>query len=216
MKKAPTRYAAVATFAASSRSFTFAAFGAFAAALSIATGSLVGAEAPRIGATAPDFALPGAADGKVVNLKELSARSKAVTVIFIATKCPMSNAYNERMAGLGKEYAAKGIAFVGINSNKTEPAAETAEHARKQGFTFPVVKDDQNRVADLYGAQKTPEVYVVDPKGTLVYHGRIDESADDPNGVKSPDLRRALDAILEGKPVPAAETKAFGCTIKRV
>lgn len=78
------------------------------------------------------------------------------------------------------------------------------------------MKDDGNKVADAYRAQKTPEVFVISPKGDLLYHGRIDESQDDPRGVKSPDLRNALEAILAGKPVPAAETKAFGCTIKRV
>jgi peroxiredoxin len=171
---------------------------------------------PAIGGKAPDFTLPAAAGGKPVALKELLGKDKAVTVMFIATKCPISNAYNERMAAVAKEYSARGIAFVGINSNRAELAPEVAEHAASHRFSFPVVKDEGNRVADLYGAQKTPEVFVLDPKGTLVYHGRIDESADDPTGVKSPDLRNALDAILGGKPVPAAETKAFGCSIKRV
>jgi peroxiredoxin len=120
------------------------------------------------------------------------------------------------MESLGREYAAKGIPLVGINSNKTEPAAEVKEHAVKHGFTFPVLKDDGNRIADAYGATHTPEVFVLDPKGNLLYHGRIDENQDDPRGVKSPDLRNALDAVLSGRPVPAAETKAFGCTIKRV
>ncbi len=169
-----------------------------------------------IGAPAPDFTLPSAADGAPVALKDLLAKHRAVAVIFVATKCPVSNAYNGRMAALGREYAAKGIAVVGINSNKTEPAAEVAAHAREHGFGFPVVKDDGNKVADAYGATKTPEVYVVSPKGTLLYHGRIDESQDDPEHVKSPDLRNALEAILAGKPVPAPVTKAFGCTIKRV
>ncbi|MEO8055350.1 MAG: thioredoxin family protein [Acidobacteriota bacterium] len=170
----------------------------------------------KIGAAAPDFTLPSASDGKMVALKDLLARKKAVAVIFVATKCPVSNAYNDRMAALGKEYAAKGIDVVGINSNKAELAPEVAAHAKEHGFTFPVVKDEGNKVADAYGAQKTPEVFVIAPKGDLLYHGRIDESQDDPKGVKSPDLRNALEAILAGKPVPAAETKAFGCTIKRV
>lgn len=170
----------------------------------------------KIGAPAPDFTLPAASDGKAVALKDLLAKSKAVAVIFVATKCPVSNAYNDRMAALGKEYAAKGIAVVGINSNKTEPAAEVKEHAEKHGFTFPVLKDGGNKIADAYGAAKTPEVYVLSPKGDLLYHGRIDESQDDPKNVKSPDLRNALEAVLSGKPVPTAETKAFGCTIKRV
>jgi peroxiredoxin len=169
-----------------------------------------------IGAAAPDFTLPSAGDGKPVALKELLAKNKGVAILFIATKCPVSNAYNERMAALGKEYAGKGIAFVGINSNKTEPAAETAEHAKKHGFTFFVVKDEGNKVADAYGAQKTPEVYLLDAGGKLVYHGRIDENQDDARAVKSPDFKIALDAFLSEKPVPVARTKAFGCTIKRV
>ena len=78
------------------------------------------------------------------------------------------------------------------------------------------MKDDGNKVADAYRAEKTPEVYVVAPNGDLLYHGRIDESKDDPKNVKSPDLKNALDALLGGKPVPVAVTKAFGCTIKRV
>jgi peroxiredoxin len=170
----------------------------------------------KIGAPAPDFTLPSALDGNPVALKDLLAKNKAVAVIFVATKCPVSNAYNTRMAALGKEYAAKGVPLVGINSNKTEPAAEVKEHAEKHGFTFPVLKDEGNKVADAYGASHTPEVFVLDPKGNLIYHGRIDESQDDARNVKSPDLRNALEAILAGKPVPTAQTKAFGCSIKRV
>ena len=170
----------------------------------------------KIGAPAPDFTLSAAADGKAVALKDLLAKNKAVAVIFVATRCPVSNAYNTRMAGLGKEYASKGIALVGVNSNKTEPVAEVKAHAEKNGFTFPVLKDDGNKVADAYGASHTPEVFLLDPRGNLIYHGRIDENQDDARNVKSPDLRNALDAVLAGKPVPTPETKAFGCSIKRV
>jgi peroxiredoxin len=188
--------------------------------LVVLAASALAAAAPaadlKIGASAPDFTLPSAADGKALGLKDLLAKNRAVAVIFVATKCPVSNAYNGRMAALGKEYAAKGIAFVGVNSNKTEPAAEVAAHAKEHGFTFPVVKDEGNRIADAYGAMKTPEVFVISPKGDLVYHGRIDESQDDASQARSPDLRNALEAILAGRPVPAPETKAFGCTIKRV
>jgi peroxiredoxin len=186
------------------------------AALLLALAAPAPAQPLKPGAAAPDFALPSAADGKPVALKDLLAKNKAVAVIFVATKCPVSNAYNERMAALGKEYAARGIALVGINSNKTEPAAEVAGHAKSHGFTFWVVKDEGNKVADLYGATKTPEVYLLDPAGKLIYQGRIDENQDDPKNVKSPDLRNALDSVLAGKPVVTAQTKAFGCTIKRV
>lgn len=173
------------------------------------------AAGPRIGAAAPGFTLPPAAGGAPVELKELLAKGKAVVVIFDATRCPYALGYKERVGAMAKEYAGKGVVFVTINSNKTEAPAEVAEDARKNGFAFPVLKDEGNRVADLYGAKKTPEVFVLSPLGTLLYHGRIDETHDDPKNVKSPDLRNALDAILSGKPVPAAETKAFGCSIKR-
>jgi peroxiredoxin len=179
-------------------------------------GSLASAAPLAPGAIAPDFTLPTASGGKLVSLKELLGRSRAVAILFIATRCPVSNAYNERMALLSAAYASKGIAFVGINSNKTEPAAEVAAHAKANGFGFPVLKDEGNRVADAYGATRTPEVFLLDPSGTVVYHGRIDENQDDAKNVMSPDFRNALDAVLAGKPVPVAETKAFGCTIKRV
>jgi peroxiredoxin len=151
---------------------------------------------------------------KQVDLASFGDRT-AVVLMFIATRCPVSNAYNERMAALAREYAARGVAFVGINSNKTEPSAEIAEHSAKHGFTFPVLKDDGNLQADRFGAQVTPETYVYDSTWTLRYHGRID---DDHSGtaIQSQDLRAALDAVLAGREVPVKETKAFGCTIKRV
>ena len=141
--------------------------------------------------------------------------SKAIVLMFIATQCPVSNAYNERMVKLDEDYAAKGIAFVGINANRQEGIQEIARHAKEHGFGFPVLRDVDNRVADAYDAQVTPEIFVIDSLGTLRYHGRIDDSRDI-GGVHTQDLRLALDALLGGKDVPRAETKAFGCSIKRV
>lgn len=173
------------------------------------------AEPPAIGSAAPDFQLT-ALDGKVFSLSSAAKAKKAVVVIFISTQCPYSNAYNERMKDMANAYASRGIQFVGINSNKTENAAEVANHAKSHGHTFPIMKDPDNKVADMYDARRTPEVYVVDSAGTLQYHGRIDENHQDPAGVTSPDLKNALDALLSGKPIARTETKAFGCTIKRV
>jgi peroxiredoxin len=172
---------------------------------------------PAIGSRAPDFEL-SSFDGRTFALSRELFGHKAVVVMFIATRCPYSNAYNARMAAYAKEYAARGVAFVGINSNVTESAQEVARHAERHGFTFPVVKDPQTRVADAYGARHTPEVYVIDPGGILRYHGRIDDAYEDPGNPKeipSPDLRNALDALLAGRPIARTETKAFGCSIKR-
>jgi len=171
------------------------------------------AEAPAIGAAAPDFQLT-TVDGKPFSLSTAAKSHKAVVVMFISTQCPYSNAYNEQMKDLANTYASKGVLFVGINSNKTEDAAAAIAHAKSHGHTFPIMKDPDNKVADLYDARRTPEVYVIDPQGKLRYHGRITEDHENP--ASSPDLKNALDSFLTGKPIARTETKAFGCTIKRV
>jgi peroxiredoxin len=141
--------------------------------------------------------------------------SKAIVLMFIATQCPVSNAYNSRMVELSEDYQSKNIAFIGINSNKQESIQEIAEHTEKNGFGFPVLKDDNNIIADQFKAQVTPEIFVLNSDFQVLYHGRIDDSQRE-SGVKSNDLRTALDEILADKSVSTTTTKAFGCTIKRV
>lgn len=148
--------------------------------------------------------------GKVVKPSE----AKATAVVFVSTKCPVSNAYNERFKELYRDYSGKNVQFVFVNANANEPESEIAAHSKANGFAFQVYKDTNNQLADKLNAQYTPEVFLFDSKGTLVYHGRIDDSREVP-GIKSRDARVALDAVLAGSAVPVAETKAFGCTIKR-
>jgi peroxiredoxin len=188
---------------------------ALAAAAFLALAGPSFAAGPSIGGEVPDFTLK-TIDGKDFTLDQAEKSHKAVVIMFIATKCPYSNAYNDRMREMASAYEKQGVLFVGVNSNKTEPLDEVSAHAKKNRHTFPIVKDPDNKVADLYGAGRTPEVYVVDPSGKLVYHGRIDENYEEPSKVTSPDLKNALDALLANKPIAKAETKAFGCTIKRV
>jgi peroxiredoxin len=171
------------------------------------------AEAPAIGAMAPDFQLT-TIDGKAFSLSSAAKDHKAVVLMFISTQCPYSNAYNGQMKDLANALASKGVLFAGINSNKSEDAAAAVAHAKAHGHTFPIMKDPSNKVADMYDARRTPEVYVIDSQGKLRYHGRITENHEDP--ASSPDLKNALDSFLAGKPIARTETKAFGCTIKRV
>jgi len=168
---------------------------------------------PAIGTMIDDFTLPDA-DGASHSLASLKGKSGTV-MIFIATKCPVSNAYNDRMEKVFEDYKAKGINVIGINSNSTEPAAEVKSHAAEKGLKFTILKDDGNKIADRLGATRTPEVYLLDAKGKLAYHGRIDNSQK-AEGITSNDLRDALDQVIAGKAVTKTDGAAFGCSIKRV
>lgn len=179
------------------------------AVLFVSFSSMIAGDIP----TVEDFTLNNY-DGKSYTLSDYKD-AKAIIIMFIATQCPVSNAYNERMVKLYDEYASKDVVFLGINSNKKEDAEDVREHADDNKFQFPVLKDPQNKIADKYQAQVTPEIFVVNSKRELLYHGRIDDSKRE-NEIDSHDLKNALDAILTGKPVEETETKAFGCTIKRI
>jgi thiol-disulfide isomerase/thioredoxin len=165
----------------------------------------------NVGSKVTDFTVADLA-GKSVGWSDL--KGGTTVILFVATKCPISNGYNERMNALYKEYAPKGVNFVAINANATEPAKDVEEHARQNGFAFRVYKDSGNVVADRFNAQVTPEAFVVDSGGVIRYHGYIDDSLN-PGRIQKQGLRAALDAVLAGKTVENAQTKAFGCTIKR-
>lgn len=199
---------------------TFAALLALSCVVALAAAKMskagsagdTGAAAFTLGSVVPDFTLPDA-DGKDRTLASLKGKS-ATVLIFIATRCPVSNGYNERMKTLASDYASRGVNVVGINANSTEPIEEVKQHAADKGFTFPVLKDRSNQIADRFDAQVTPEAYLLDASGKLVYHGAIDNSRSG-DSITSNYLRDAIDAVLAGKPVPKAEAKAFGCSIKR-
>ena len=166
-----------------------------------------------IGQPVPEFKLTDTS-GKAQTLSALKGKNGTV-LIFVSTRCPVSNGYNERMEKLAEDYRARGINVVGINANSTETADDVKAHATTNHLTFPVLKDVGNKVADIFGAQHTPEAYLLDASGKLVYRGRIDNSRDT-DGITSNDLRNALDEVLAGKPVTKTEALAFGCSIKRV
>jgi len=188
---------------------TLAAAAAFVAP---ATDAAAAQASVALGEVVPDFTLPDA-DGRALALASLKGKSGTV-LIFVATKCPVSNAYNARMQKLADDYRARGVNVVGINSNSTEPAAEVKSHAAEKGLTFTILKDAGNVVADRLDAQVTPEAYLLDAAGKLVYRGRIDNSRNG-DAITSTELRDAVEATLAGRPVEKTEVKAFGCSIKR-
>jgi peroxiredoxin len=179
--------------------------------LAISAGVLCAQEF-KVGSHVSDFQVRDL-DGKAVAFSSLKGPVTVVT--FIATQCPVSNSYNQRMAALYKDYTAKNVKFIFVNANRSEPASEVRDHAKRVGFPFAVYKDPDNVLADRFDAQVTPESYVIDDSGVIRYHGAIDDNMNEPRARAHP-LRVALDAVLAGKPVTSTETKAFGCTIKRV
>lgn len=165
-----------------------------------------------VGTALENFSLPDT-NGKVQSFNDLKGKNGAV-IVFLSAQCPVVKAYNERMNQIAAEYQAKGINFIGINSNSTEPLEWVKSHAAET-YKFPVLIDKGNVFADKLGAQVTPEAYYFDAKNVLVYHGAIDN---DRSGKAITDqyLKAAFDSSLAGKPVAKTRANAFGCTIKRV
>lgn len=135
-------------------------------------------------------------------------------VMFVSAQCPVSNAYNDRMIQLFRDYSPRGVQFIFVNANFNETVAEIESHRRASGFPFPVYRDPDSVAADRLGATVTPEAFLFDSEGKLLYRGHIDDSRN-PARIKTSSLRLALDQALAGRPVLKPETKAFGCTIKR-
>jgi peroxiredoxin len=157
-------------------------------------------------------------DGKTVTLTT-SKGDKGTLVIFTCNHCPYAKAWESRIVALGNELAGRGIGVVAINSNDPKVAADDGyesmqQRAKEKGFAFPYVVDDTSNVARAFGATRTPEVFLFDAQGKLVYHGAVDDNSEDASKVTVSYLRDAAEALIAGKPVQTAETKALGCTIK--
>ena len=153
-------------------------------------------------------------DGAKVDFASL--RGAQVTVVgFISAKCPVSDAYNQRMSALYRDYSSKGVRFVFLNPNSNETFEDMKKQIATAALAFPLYKDGGNLVADFLGAQTTPEFFVLDGTGAVRYRGAFDDSQN-PARVKVHGLTAAVDALLAGKPVPTDRLRAFGCTIHRV
>lgn len=168
---------------------------------------------PLIDKPVADATLPKA-DGTGMESLYGDKKQKATVVLFLSARCPCSGGYDERNQELAAAYQSKGVRFVAVNSSSDETDAEIAAHAKAHGFTFPVLRDIDHKLADTLDAQVTPEAFVMDEKGVLRYHGRIDDSRDE-KAILSHDLRNALDFLLAGQPPKVKATTPFGCSIVR-
>jgi thiol-disulfide isomerase/thioredoxin len=160
----------------------------------------------------PDFAVTSV-DGAKIGFASL--RGPVTVVAFISAKCPVSDAYNQRIIALYRDYSTKGVRFVFLNPNSNETADDLRKQARSAALPFPLYKDGDSRAADFFGAQTTPEFFVLDDRNEVRYHGAFDDSQNEAR-VRVRGLRLALDAVLGGTPVSPERIRAFGCTIHRV
>ncbi|MCR4315676.1 MAG: thioredoxin family protein [Planctomycetes bacterium] len=170
------------------------------------------------GDRAPDFELPGV-DGRTHNLAGLLKKFDAVVVMFSCNHCPYVIAYQDRFNEIQNDYSLRGATIVAINPNNeishpTDSFGKMKERALEQGFEFPYLRDESQSVAAAYGAEFTPEVFLVDKAGIVRYVGRIDDNYQNASAVKSHDLRNALDKVLAGETGNFGATTAIGCTIK--
>ena len=171
-----------------------------------------------LGLSAPDFRLPDT-DGKIVSLADF-ADAPALLVAFICNHCPFGKHVREAFARLARDYQARGVAVIGINSNDVashpdDSPAKMKEEKSAAGYTFPYLFDESQEIAKAYRAACTPDFFVFDKDRRLAYRGQMDASR--PGNGKlndGADLRAALDAILAGKAPSSQQVPSIGCNIK--
>lgn len=139
--------------------------------------------------------------------------------MFSCNHCPTVKAYEDRFVEFQRDFKDRGVVLIAINSNDDKKYREDSFEnmkirAREKDFNFPYLRDESQRVAKVYGAERTPEVYVFDEERLLRYHGRIDDNVYESDQVRQRYLRDAVDAVLEGRKVSVEETEPVGCTIK--
>jgi peroxiredoxin len=178
-----------------------------------------------IGASAPDFDLPGV-DDRRVRLGDFAA-ARVLVVVFTCNHCPTAQAYEDRLAQLYRDFHDRHVALVAISPNDpravrldelgysdlSDSLEEMKLRAKEKQFPFPYLYDGDNQeVSRAYGVQATPHVFIFDQERKLRYVGRIDDS--EQGNVKSHDARNAIEALLEGRKVPVDHTRTFGCSTK--
>ncbi|MEY2984652.1 MAG: hypothetical protein RLZZ568_1269 [Cyanobacteriota bacterium] len=172
-----------------------------------------------LGTPAPDFALTDVVSGQTLTLADV-AGEKGLLVMFICRHCPFVKHIQDQLAQLGKDYQARGLGLVAISANNAVSHPEDAPErlkamATQVGFTFPLLYDETQAIAKAYRAACTPDFFLFNSQKALVYRGQLDDSRpgnDQP--VTGKDLRAAMDLVLGGQPVPAAQKPSIGCNIK--
>lgn len=173
---------------------------------------------PRAARAIDNFRLSDPRSDRTVALADLKDK-KAVVVVFLGTECPVNKAYLPVLVSLAEEFGPRGVQVLGISSNRQDTAGRVAEYAQRNNIPFLILKDPQNKVADQFGAQRTPEAFVLDGQSVVRYQGRIDDQFgigyQRPGKPTRRDLALALEEVLAGKTVSVPTTPVAGCLIAR-
>jgi peroxiredoxin len=148
-----------------------------------------------------------------------AAKSDWTVVSFLGTECPLTKLYGQRLSSLRAEFESQGVRFVGVNSNPQDSLADIKQYIKEFGIAFPIVKDADQSIAELFQAQRTPEVFVLDSTARVRYRGRIDDQYEPGKTRAEPskhELRDAIAALVAGRSVPQPETAAVGCLITKI
>jgi len=173
----------------------------------------------ELGTPCPRFSLPDVVSGDTVSGDDLAGRP-ALLVCFICNHCPFVKHIIKGLCDLAAGYQSLGVEVIAICSNDAESHPEDSpEHmkafARANNFTFPYLHDESQEVAKAFRAACTPDFFIYDVDGLLVYHGQMDDARPDNHmPVTGHDLREALDSTLEGIPFPPDQDPSIGCNIK--
>ena len=186
----------------------------------LSVGSIIGADTQTsespLGNVVKDFTL-SSHRGRELALADL-ADKKAVAIVFLGTECPLAKLYASRLSDIEAEFSEKGLAVVGINANTQDSMTEITAYVERHKVSFPILKDVGNRVADALGAERTPEVFLLDAQRTVVYHGRIDDQYGvgfAREKVTRRDLAVAVEELLAGETISQPRTEVVGCFIGR-
>jgi thiol-disulfide isomerase/thioredoxin len=167
-----------------------------------------------------EFSLPNAnssVGGAELSLSEVLTDAGAI-VVFECNHCPYVVGSIERIERLAQRTRDLGMGFVGINSNDAvnypDDSFPNMEKRAAKGMSYPYLHDESQSVATEWGAERTPEFYLLDAEGVVVYRGRMDNSPSDPTKASCRDLQDALDAFSMGDKPPVERTLSIGCSIK--
>ncbi len=158
--------------------------------------------------------------GKTISLKDAKT-DNGLLVMFSCNTCPYVIKNQNRTKEVCKYAAENGIGVAIINSNEGSRSGADSydamkEYAKGQGYNWSYLVDEKSTLADAFGANRTPECFLFDNNGKLVYHGAIDDNPSDAESVSRKHLVAAIDEMKTGKEVSVKQSKSVGCTIKRL